>query len=84
MGYGRAEDKHKALQLSALEAQKKEIEAAHAREVAALTKRSQAEHEARRIRTAPRPADPDCDAGSEWLQHIQDAVRRANGIAGAD
>lgn len=83
-GYDWRDTQAQADQAAALLAQKKELQESHDREIAALAKRSAAEHAAKEIRDAPRPADPGCDAGTEWLQHLQGAVRRANGIAGAD
>lgn len=81
-GYGRAEDKYKALQVSALEAQAKELEKAHARQIAAIQTKNRGSDAAKDIRNAPRPAGVECDAGNEWLQHLQNSVRIANDTAG--
>lgn len=83
-GYERRDVEAEAELAQALRAERELLLEAHNRQLAALKSKVRGEDEARRIREAPRPDYPLCDAGADWLHHIQGSVRGANLAAGVD
>lgn len=82
--YKDIELKEQGKELKEADAKLEQAEKDTQRQLSAISTKIEVSDAAQELRDQPRPSVALGDAGDEWLQHINDTVRAANVIAGAD